>query len=107
MSNIGSFTKVGDEYHGEIATLSVRCKGVRIVPELNRSSDNAPHNRVFVGPAEIGAGWEKRSTEGREYLSLKLDDPSFNAPIFANLLGDADGEGFSLVWSRGRRHNGD
>jgi uncharacterized protein (DUF736 family) len=30
--------------------------------------------------------------EGCEYLSLKLDDPSFNVPIFANLfdIGDAE-----------------
>ena len=43
--------------------------------------------------AEIGAAWSKRSNEGRDYLSLKLDDPSFNAPIFANLFDDPDGEG--------------
>ena len=45
----------------------------------------APHN------AEIGAAWPKRSNEGRDYLSVKLDDPSFNAPIFANLF-DGDGD---------------
>jgi hypothetical protein len=46
----------------------------------NRTNDNAPSHRVFVGRAEIGAAWPKRSTEGRDYLSVKLDDPSFNAP---------------------------
>ena len=58
-------------------------------------------------PAEIGAAWSKRSNEGRDYLSLKLDDPSFNMPIFANLFDDEDGEGFSLIWSRSRRKNGE
>ena len=86
MANIGSFKKVGSsEFQGEIVTLSVQTKGVRIVPESNRSNDNAPSHRVYVGRAEIGAAWSKRSEEGRDYLSLKLDDPSFNAPIFANL----------------------
>ena len=59
----------------------------------------------WAGRAEIGAAWSKRSNEGRDYLSLKLDDPSFNMPIFANLFDDEDGEGFSLIWSRSRRKN--
>ncbi len=107
MANIGSFKKSGNEYQGEIVTLSVQTKGVRIVPEANRSNDNAPSYRVFVGRAEIGAAWSKRSSEGRDYLSLKLDDPSFNAPIFANLFDDEDGEGSSLIWSRSRKKNGE
>ena len=107
MANIGSFKKSGNEYQGEIVTLSVQTKGVRIVPEANRSNDNAPSHRVFVGRAEIGAAWSKRSNEGRDYLSLKLDDPSFNVPIFANLFDDEDGEGFSLIWSRSRKKNGE
>ena len=107
MANIGSFKKSGNEYQGEIVTLSVQARGVRIVPEANRSNDNAPSHRVFVGRAEIGAAWSKRSNEGRDYLSLKLDDPSFTAPIFANLFDDEDGEGFSLIWSRSRKKSGE
>lgn len=105
MATIGSFKKVGSEFQGEILTLSVQTKGVRIVPENNRASDNAPTHRVFVGRAEIGAAWSKRSNEGRDYLSVKLDDPSFNAPIYANLFADEEGEAHSLIWSRpnGRR----
>ncbi|WP_156937107.1 MULTISPECIES: DUF736 family protein, partial [unclassified Bradyrhizobium] len=30
----------------------------------------------------------------------------FNAPIYANLFNDEDGDGFSLIWSRPRK-NGD
>ena len=107
MANIGSFKKVGSELQGEIVTLSVQTKGVRIVPETNRINDNVPSHRVFVGRAEIGAAWSKRSNEGRDYLSLKLDDPSFNAPIYANLFEDEDGEGYSLIWSRGRKPSGE
>ncbi len=107
MANIGSFKKSGQEYQGEIVTLSVQARNVRMIPETGRSNDNAPSHRIYVGRAEIGAAWSKRSTEGRDYLSVKLDDPSFNAPIYANLFGDEDGEGFTLIWSRGRRQNGD
>ena len=70
-----------------------------------RSTGIAPSHRVLVGRAEIGAAWSKRSNEGRDYLGLKLDDPSFTAPIYANLFDDEDGDGYSLIWSRpnGRR----
>jgi uncharacterized protein (DUF736 family) len=107
MANIGSFKKVNAEFQGEIVTLSVQARNVRIVPESSRTNDNAPSHRVFVGRAEIGAAWPKRSTEGRDYLSVKLDDPSFNAPIYANLFDAEDGETYNLIWSRGRRQNGD
>jgi uncharacterized protein (DUF736 family) len=108
MATIGTFKKTGNnDFTGEIVTLSLQARNVRIVPETNRSGENAPSHRVYVGRVEIGAGWSKRSNEGRDYLSLKLDDPSFTAPIFANLFDDEDGEGFSLIWSRPSRRNGD
>ncbi|MBL6938129.1 MAG: DUF736 domain-containing protein [Alphaproteobacteria bacterium] len=108
MATIGTFKKTGtNEYVGEIVTLSVQARNVRIVPESNRSTENAPSHRVFVGRAEIGAAWSKRSNEGRDYLGLKLDDPSFTAPIFANLFDDEGGEGYSLIWSRPSRRNAD
>ena len=104
MATIGSFKKVGNDFQGEIVTLSLTTKGVRIVAEPNRASENAPSYRVYVGRADIGAAWSKRSEEGRNYLSLKLDDPSFNAPIYANLFDDEGGEGYTLLWSRPRKN---
>ena len=53
MANIGSFKKVDNEFQGEIVTLSVQTKGVRIVPETNRGNDNAPSHRVYVGRADM------------------------------------------------------
>ena len=107
MATIGTFKKTGNnEFNGEIVTLSLQTKNVRVVPEARATGENAPSHRVFVGRAEIGAAWSKTSNEGRAYLGLKLDDPSFNAPIYANLFDDEEGEGFSLIWSRpnGRRN---
>ena len=105
MATIGTFKKSGNDYTGDIVTLSVQAKGVRITTQDNRANDNAPSHRVFVGKAEIGAAWTKRSNEGRDYLALKLDDPSFTAPIYANLFDDEGADTFSLIWSRsnGRR----
>jgi uncharacterized protein (DUF736 family) len=106
MANIGSFKKVGSEFQGEIVTLSLQAKGVRIVPETSRANGDAPSHRVYIGRVEVGAAWSKRSNEGRDYLSLKLDDPSFNAPIYANLFDEED-DGYTLIWSRSRKQNGD
>jgi len=108
MATIGTFKKsANNEFTGEIVTLSVQARSVRIVPETRATGDNAPSHRVFVGRADIGAAWTKRSNEGRDYLGLKLDDPSFNAPIFANLFNDEDGDGYSLIWSRPGRRKGE
>ncbi|MER9333943.1 DUF736 domain-containing protein [Mesorhizobium sp. M0293] len=108
MATIGTFKKTtANEFIGEIVTLSVQAKNVRIAPDTRATGENAPSHRVLVGRAEIGAAWSKTSNEGRDYLGLKLDDPSFNAPIYANLFDDEEGEGFSLIWSRPNARRGD
>ncbi|WP_419914873.1 DUF736 domain-containing protein [Hoeflea sp.] len=107
MATIGTFKRTGNEFVGEIVTLNVKAQNVRIVPEDGQAGDNAPSHRVYVDRAEIGAGWSKRSNENRDYLSLKLDDPSFNQPIYANLFADGGEETYSLIWSRARRKNGE
>jgi uncharacterized protein (DUF736 family) len=53
------------------------------------------------------AAWSKESNEGTPYLSLKIDDLSFAAPIFGDLFDDPDGGGYPLVCSRCRDHNGE
>ena len=59
----------------------------------------APHK------AEFGAAWKKTAREtDREYLSVKLDDPSFPAPIYASLVKGEGDDSFTLIWSR---RNGD
>ena len=100
MATIGTFKRSGNTYTGTLNTLAVQAKNVRIVPEENRSNDNAPTHRVFVGTVEVGAAWAKRSNDQRDYLGLKLDDPSFTAPIYANLFDDEGGDTYSLIWSR-------
>jgi uncharacterized protein (DUF736 family) len=52
MANIGSFKKSGTEYQGEIVTLSVQAKGVRIVPETTSANEDAPSHRIYVNRAD-------------------------------------------------------
>jgi uncharacterized protein (DUF736 family) len=99
MAQIGSFTR--DEngiYTGEIRTLTLRVKAS--IKPVKRENDKAPDHRVSVGGVEFGAGWTKAARDsGVIYLSLKLDDPSFPAPIYATLIEGEDG-GHRLIWSR-------
>ena len=103
MATIGTFMKSGDgSYNGSIRTLSLNVKQAQLKP-VSKESENAPDFRIFAAGTEFGAAWKKTSRENRDYLSVKLDDPSFPAPIYANLV-DAE-EGYSLVWSRTRSVN--
>jgi uncharacterized protein (DUF736 family) len=100
MATIGAFEHIGaSEYLGDIFTLILRAKNVRIVL-VSRTNENAASHRIYIDQVEVGTGWSKRSNEGRDYLSVKLDDPSFSAPIYANLVHNEGAETCSLVWSR-------
>jgi uncharacterized protein (DUF736 family) len=96
MATIGTFTKTNAGFTGSIQTVGLKAK-VAITP-VEKRGDSAPDYRVFVGKVEIGAGWARTSKGGREFVSLKLDDPSFPAPIYANLI-ERDGQ-HELIWSR-------
>ena len=105
MAIIGTFTANGDTFTGAVRTLTLNVKASFRVAE--KETDKAPDYRVHANTVEFGAAWKKTSREGRDYLSVKLDDPSFTAPIFANLFEDEDGKSYNLIWSRARRTNGD
>ena len=105
MATIGSFTQQADgSYSGSIKTLTLNVKTAQLRAN-EKSDDKAPDFRIFSGQTEFGAAWKKTAREtGREYLSVKLDDPSFPAPIYASLVEAEDGSGHNLIWSR---RNGD
>jgi uncharacterized protein (DUF736 family) len=97
MAIIGTFTKQDNgAFAGSLATLTVKAK-VSIAP-VEKSGEKAPDFRVYAGNAEIGAAWSQTSKEGKAYLSVKLDDPSFPAPILSRLVETE--KGHSLVWTR-------
>ena len=98
MATIGTFHQQADgSYKGAIKTLTLNVKQATFRTN-EADNDKAPDFRVFAGATEFGAAWKKTSREERNYLSVKLDDPSFPAPIFASLV-EAD-DGYSLIWSR-------
>ena len=84
MAQIGTFTRGEDGvFNGTIRTLSLNVKA-RPIPADSSSNEKAPALRVLAGSVEIGAAWQRTSKENTPYHSVKLDDPSFPAPIYAN-----------------------
>ncbi|MGM4954125.1 DUF736 domain-containing protein [Bradyrhizobium barranii] len=103
MATIGTFTASDNGYIGSIKTLTVNVKAKFAAYE--KDNDKAPDYRIFAGTTELGAAWKKTAREtDREYLSVKLDDPTFPAPIYASLVKVEGDESFALIWSR---RNGD
>ncbi len=104
MATIGTFTKTANgEFTGTVKTLTLNVKA-KFVP-TEGDSERGPDYRIVTSATEFGAAWKKTAREtGREYLSVKLDDPSFPAPIYASLVEDEGGEVHNLIWSR---RNGD
>ena len=102
MAMIGTFTPAKDGgWIGTIQTLTINAK-LRLVPNDNRTGDNAPAFRVLLGQSHIGDAWEARSRgdNSKGYLRVKLDDPSLSQRITAVLFPSDDGSLAQLVWNR-------
>jgi len=99
MATIGTFTAADNGYTGSVKTLTLNVKTKFVATE--KENDKAPDYRVFAGAIECGAAWKKTAREtDREYLSVKLDDPCFPAPIYASLVNSEGDDSFTLIWSR-------
>ena len=101
MATIGTFTKSGDDFSGVVKTLALNVKAK--ITRAEKENDKAPDYRIFVGATELGAAWQKTSGAGREYLSVKLDDPALTHALNCALMASGDSESFILVWSRDSR----
>lgn len=100
MPHIGTFSLKNGAYTGTIRTLTLNVK-TQLVPNKDKSSNAAPDFRIYAGGAELGAAWREESRSGETaYLSVKLDDPSFDKPLRAAFFENpSEGTGV-LVWNR-------
>jgi uncharacterized protein (DUF736 family) len=99
LRKIGTFTRDGDGFRGSIVTLSVQALDVRIEPRMTVKQGD-PSHIVLIGGATLGAAWSRPASRGNAVLELELDDPSFAAPISAELIPSADDGNFDLIWHR-------
>lgn len=101
MAIIGTFTKSDSGFTGIIRTLAFTAS-VTIEPVTSKRGEKSPDFRLYVqssGPSEIGAAWE-RTKDGASYLSVRIDDPIFPAPIDCRLVKTAAEHGHTLLWER-------
>lgn len=94
---LGIFSRTQGGFEGTVRTLTINLP-VSLF-EVQEPSAKGPHFRVLAAGVELGAAWRRMAQDtGKEYLSLKLDDPAFNQPIYANMV-EADGN-WRLIWQR-------
>jgi len=98
MSIIGNFEKKGDNYVGTIKTMALNAN-VKFVPNESAIA-GAPNYRVYVNGNDMGAAWDATLEDDTPYLSVKIDDPSFNAPITPALFFKDEDSKAVLVWNR-------
>jgi len=102
MAVIGTFTPHKDGgWIGTVHTFTINIK-LRFIPNDDRDNEQAPVFRIFAGRSELGAAWRQRTNgeDAREYLSVRLDDPSWAEPISAALFEMEEGKEARLVWNR-------
>lgn len=99
MATIGTFTQAANgSFTGTIKTLTLNANAT--LRPIKKESEKGPDYSFAVGPVECGAGWKKISRENRDYISLKLDDPTFPAPVYATLSEIEIAGNYALIWSR-------
>jgi len=102
MATIGTFTSSSNGFIGTIKTLNLNVKAR--IERVENPSDRGPQFRILSGAVELGAAWQKTAKQSeRDYLSVKLDDPSFPTPIYATLVEVEGQDGLQLFWSRPSR----
>ncbi len=102
MATIGTFAaSKNGTIEGAIKTLTLDTQAT--FEPVDSEAEGAPAYRLFAGDIELGAAWLKQAREsGNDYHQVRIDDPSFPAPIFANLVSNREG-GFDLLWNRPRK----
>jgi uncharacterized protein (DUF736 family) len=101
MNTIGTFKREGERYTGTVNILKYS-GAATIEPIAQKNSEDSPDFQFLGGRnrAEIGGAWKERSERGNDYLSVRLDEPSFPAPVFCRLVQFEGEETYRLIWSR-------
>jgi uncharacterized protein (DUF736 family) len=103
MAIIGVFTKQENGgFDGNIVVLTTS-RNVVFTP-LAKKGDKSPDYRITFGYCDIGAAWKHQGDNG-EYLSVRLDDPTFPTPINCRLVKTGSERGFNLIWERDRKRS--
>lgn len=107
MALIGVFAPTEDGFTGHIKTLFLDIEAT-LTPPKDASHDNAPDYRITLGNgadgATIGFARNRKTEEGRAFISFVIDDPTLPSPIFAVLFPtDRSDKTHHLYWTRASR----
>jgi uncharacterized protein (DUF736 family) len=85
MTTIANLTAKDGGFEGTLATLNVTAL-IAIVPNGQKIKETEPDYRVVSkkNGFELGAGWNKVSKVGAEYVSVSLSAPEFGT-IYGNI----------------------
>jgi len=102
MAQLGIFMEAPDgSYHGSIRSLTLKVNlEIRPIEPPMTAKRVAPTHQVYAADLEVGAAWSRVSEDGRPYLSVKLDDPTFPAPIYITLSQGTTACELVAFWSR-------
>lgn len=87
---------------GHIRTLFFKSDKVVFEPIVD-GGEKSPSHRVYTADeVELGAAWRRQAKDdGSTYYDVKLDDPTFSAPIYARLVkAKQKGTGLMMIWDR-------
>lgn len=104
MAIIGIFSKQEDGgYSGTIQTLTYTTRAY--FKPLAKRGDKSPDYHITGGLSEFGAAWTRAGEKGEAYLSVRLDDPGFAAPVNCRLIKGGIEDGYNLIWERDRKRS--
>ena len=112
MADIGSLLPESEGFKGKLRTLSHKLR-LELHPNEEKRAEGSPDFIVYADEGgdlvEIGAAWlrtvqARGGNNGRRFLSITLDDPSFPAPLnVAAFAPDSDGLPWLITWNRPRQ----
>lgn len=94
---VGTFRRHDTEIRGELRTLTL-CVALRFVAVFSGRGSMAPSHMIMAGEVEVGAAWPA-SPGVFGTLKVRIDDPTFPAPLVGT-LSETDDEEMVLVWKR-------
>ncbi|MEN5279323.1 DUF736 domain-containing protein [Brucella sp. TWI432] len=66
-----------------------------------KKGEFSPDYDIYKKSFVVGSAWRRKTLDTEKYyLSVKLDDPTFLAPIYARLLDKDERGKYALVWQR-------
>ncbi len=91
---------------GTISTMQVHIPHFWLDKNLQKSGTHHPDYRIMVAgpdnnPVQIGSAWIKETRDLKKFLSITIDDPSFQSTLNVAAFRQEDSsDSYDIVWRR-------